>query len=83
MALEASESQATVEELDQIPALKLLAFFRDCDFRPAQENTEILGLPSLDTSVMISMSPSLKGAAQLDSDDGERWLSYWKGIGYI
>ncbi|KAJ7625844.1 acetyl-CoA synthetase-like protein, partial [Roridomyces roridus] len=69
------ESGATVEDLEDIPALKLLGFL----------NTPMTGEGDVgfDTTKAQELSRSIRVLAPLEGDDVRRWMKYWQGKKFI
>ncbi|KAL0565697.1 hypothetical protein V5O48_016323 [Marasmius crinis-equi] len=81
-AIEESESRYTSspELLSQIPASKILDYFRE---RSSKAGAEVPGYPSLDTRICRTLSSRLGDAPQFERKEAERWLKYWRKIGFI
>ncbi|KAI0050783.1 acetyl-CoA synthetase-like protein [Auriscalpium vulgare] len=65
-------SSADPDTLARIPALKVIDFF-----------TNLRAAPDFRTEKAVRASTNLKEAKRLSSEDVERWLSYWRGTGFI
>ena len=64
------------------PALKILQFFKDA---AGGTSSEAMGIPALDVMQARGAAPALgkESLPQLGAEDAERWLKYWKGIGFL
>ncbi|PCH33942.1 acetyl-CoA synthetase-like protein [Wolfiporia cocos MD-104 SS10] len=70
------------DNLDAVPALKLLDFFRNL----AQANpsgTEMGGLPLFKTDNAQSASTTLRGLRPLERGDVSAWVRYWRSKQFI
>lgn len=82
-SLEQLEGHANVTDIDEIPALKILPFFKHRPTEDLPSHAEAFGLPTLSTEVAVGFSKTLNSAPPLVRDDALRWLAYWQGVGYI
>ncbi|KZT66300.1 acetyl-CoA synthetase-like protein [Daedalea quercina L-15889] len=79
-----TEKHLSMEILQEVPALRLLPFFRALGQGQRGEGNA-LGFPKLDTSNAVAASPTLAdlGVAQVTPDVVERWLDSWRKNGYV
>jgi hypothetical protein len=70
-------------QLAELPALKILDFLRDSGCRNANADTEVLGLPLLDTSTSRALSPTLCRVPKFEDADAEKWLAFWNSVGFL
>uniref|UniRef100_A0A0W0G571 Putative acetyl-CoA synthetase-like protein n=1 Tax=Moniliophthora roreri TaxID=221103 RepID=A0A0W0G571_MONRR len=84
-AVEGFEGKCTSspEHLSQIPALKILHFFREDSRFNAQAHTNVLGFASLDTAVAESVSPTLRNVPRMGTVDADKWLKFWRSVHFI
>ena len=75
-----SLANLTPEQLAQIPASKILDFLRQ---RSPKGGMEVPGFPPLDTSISQSLSLGLSSAPRFEAKDAEKWLGYWRRIGFM
>ncbi|GJE93533.1 acetyl-CoA synthetase-like protein [Phanerochaete sordida] len=80
LLLRASDG-AGADDIRQNPALKLLDFFEGATKHA--DAPEAMGLPLMDVSVAVTVSPSLRDAPTLVAEDALRWLRYWKQVRFI
>lgn len=67
---------------DDIPALKLLQFFRN-GIRSEEEGKEPIGIPTLDCTEAQRASTHLRDAKPIQTEDVLSWLQYWSRIGFL
>ncbi|KAK0223926.1 acetyl-CoA synthetase-like protein [Armillaria fumosa] len=67
---------------DDIPALKLLQFFRN-GTRSEEEGKEPIGIPTLDCTEAQRASTHLRNAKPIQREDVLSWLQYWSRIGFL
>ncbi|KAG7442861.1 acetyl-CoA synthetase-like protein [Guyanagaster necrorhizus] len=67
---------------DDIPALKLLQFFRN-GIRSEEEGKEPIGIPAIDCSVAERASTHLRNAKSIQKEDVLSWLQYWTSAGFL
>lgn len=65
-----------------IPALKLLQFFRN-GIRSEEERKEPIGIPTLDCTEAQRASTHLRNAKPIQREDVLSWLQYWSRIGFL
>jgi hypothetical protein len=82
-SLEHVEARAVVTDIDDIPALKILPFFRLHKVGELPKHSEVFGLPTLSTQVSTQYSRSLASASPLNATDAVLWLRYWSGLGFL
>ncbi|KII85651.1 hypothetical protein PLICRDRAFT_44986 [Plicaturopsis crispa FD-325 SS-3] len=86
--LEERAKNASEEDIQRIPAIKLLEFFRALSSADAlvrtggQTNVEACGIPTLSTDKMQGISPAIASARSLGKEDARAWVRYWttKGL---
>lgn len=69
-------------DLESIPALKLLDFFEEValHLNPA---THAMVATEVSVKQAVAGSQALATAKALTPEDAERWLSYWSGLGLL
>ncbi|SJL10486.1 uncharacterized protein ARMOST_13872 [Armillaria ostoyae] len=67
---------------DDIPALKLLQFFRN-GIRSEEEGKEPIGIPTLDCTEAKRASTHLRNAKPIQTEDVLSWLQYWSRVGFL
>ncbi|KAK7042179.1 Non-canonical non-ribosomal peptide synthetase FUB8 [Favolaschia claudopus] len=77
--LEASEARG-VEEL---PALKLLEFFRNLNGLTGRSSDEELAGPSFSCEKAQSLSSAMRMAPPITQQHVESWVSYWSDSGFL
>ncbi|KAF5351577.1 hypothetical protein D9758_007202 [Tetrapyrgos nigripes] len=67
------------------PALRLLDFFQAKAASVDKADAGLLGFPSLSSARALECSQSLRDLVhrQLDSKDVEKWIAYWRKIGFL
>ena len=77
-------NDAEVEAMRDIPALRLLPFFRSVSTH-AKGSTTGLGIRQLDSEVSRRLSKTLADpdVPQLGEKDVKGWLEYWRGVGFL
>ncbi|KAJ3532134.1 hypothetical protein NM688_g7468 [Phlebia brevispora] len=83
---EGLSADSEVEMMRQNPALKILDFFGNG--LPSKDGTvplESLGLPALDMTEALKVAPSLapESLPLLSGGDANKWISYWKKVGFL
>ncbi|KAG6885392.1 putative NRPS-like protein biosynthetic cluster [Termitomyces sp. T159_Od127] len=86
--LEEHAENATAGTWANIPAIKLLEFFRsyaNADVIESTAHHEAGGLPSLSTEKVqrISRFMSPEKLPQIGDDDAKLWVSYWHSVGFL
>ncbi|KAG6902725.1 hypothetical protein C0995_012389 [Termitomyces sp. Mi166 len=86
--LEERAENATAGTWTDIPAIKLLEFFRryaNADANDSSIQSEAGGLPNLSTEKVqqISRFMSPEKLQQIGDDDAKLWVSYWHSIGFL
>jgi thioester reductase-like protein len=87
--LEAHASNASEEVLKDIPAIKLLDFFRGTALmdqatrEQGVQDVEAVGMTPLSTEKIQSISETMKNLPLLDQSDALMWVKYWKGVGFF
>ncbi|KAF8901178.1 acetyl-CoA synthetase-like protein [Gymnopilus junonius] len=87
--LEARSADASEKDFQELPALKLLEFFRhmmqaDIDMQKQGVNqAETGGLTNLSTEKVQTLSSTMKNLPLLDESDAQKWVQYWKGVGFF
>ncbi|KAK0205437.1 acetyl-CoA synthetase-like protein [Desarmillaria ectypa] len=67
---------------DDIPALKLLQFFRN-GIRSEEEGKEPIGIPAIDCREAEQVSTHLQNAKPIQTEDVLSWLQYWTRVGFL
>ena len=78
--LQKLEDQLTVPDCD-LHALRLLNMYRNIKLEWGFETEATLANVANENSK--NGSPSLGNAAQLTTEDADRWMNYWRSIGFI
>ncbi|TFK33802.1 acetyl-CoA synthetase-like protein [Crucibulum laeve] len=87
--LENHARNASQEDLKHIPAIKLLDFFRnmakaeDDILKEGRIDSESGGLAILRTNKMQSISSTLEELLPICAEDAQRWVAYWKSVGFF
>ncbi|KAH7912704.1 acetyl-CoA synthetase-like protein [Hygrophoropsis aurantiaca] len=74
---------ATKQDLDRIPALKLIEYFRklarsNIEIRASGlMNVEVGGLAAFATDKAQSISPSMRELSPISKGEAEKWVRYW------
>ncbi|KAJ3509565.1 hypothetical protein NLJ89_g5155 [Agrocybe chaxingu] len=85
--LEAKSQEAGEKEINDIPAIKLLDFFRtmaqvDVDLRQrGNEKVESGGSSTFSTAKIQGISSTIKGLPPISHSDVALWIKYWKTAG--
>ncbi|KAK0189809.1 putative aminoadipate reductase [Armillaria mellea] len=83
--LESQSQMASSEDIQRIPALKLLAFFREMiqgdDGR--DDDQESGGLPRFSTLKAEKHSSTMFNVKSIGSEEVEGWVRYWKEVGFL
>ncbi|KZP33250.1 putative nonribosomal peptide synthetase [Athelia psychrophila] len=88
-ALERRSRVADEQGTADIPAIKILEFFRGMALADAADrnynraNVEAGGMSSLSTAVCQAASPALREAKPINSEDAELWVRYWVSKGFF
>ncbi|KZT70000.1 acetyl-CoA synthetase-like protein [Daedalea quercina L-15889] len=83
--LEAVVENASASDLERIPGVKLVEYFRalvSSEDR-AVEDFEAGGLPLFETGGACRVSKTLAGLPPLSGQDARAWVRYWKNIGFL
>ncbi|KAG7447195.1 acetyl-CoA synthetase-like protein [Guyanagaster necrorhizus] len=83
--LETRSQTASSEDMQQIPALKLLAFFREMiqGGDGSDSDQESGGLPRFSTSKAEKYSSTMLNVKPIGSEEVEGWVQYWKEVGFL
>ncbi|KAK0201032.1 putative aminoadipate reductase [Desarmillaria ectypa] len=83
--LESRSQTASSEDIQRIPALKLLAFFREMiqGDNGNDSDQESGGLPRFSTSKAEKCSPTMFNVKSIGSEEVEGWIGYWKQVGFL
>ncbi|KAF7794887.1 hypothetical protein EIP86_006030 [Pleurotus ostreatoroseus] len=88
--LEEVATQETSQEVfEQIPAIKILTFFRALNVfserarTVPEEEIEAGGAAPFDTELLRKFSSSVRGLSALDGAYAEKWMGYWKQVGFL
>ncbi|KAF9044199.1 putative aminoadipate reductase [Panaeolus papilionaceus] len=86
--LEMRVSKATTELIDQIPAIKLIDFFRglklSLDTAPAMKGVrEATGGPMFSTKAAQKISEEIACLTPPSEHDAMLWIGYWQSTGFI
>ncbi|KAK0463067.1 putative aminoadipate reductase [Desarmillaria tabescens] len=83
--LESRSQTASSEDIQRIPALKLLAFFREMiqGDDSSVDDQESGGLPRFSTSKAKKCSSTMFNVKSIGSEEVEGWVRYWKEVGFI
>ncbi|KAL6302718.1 hypothetical protein BKA93DRAFT_736353 [Sparassis latifolia] len=87
--LESTAEDASAKDLDNIPAIKLLEYFRSLTAfenhaKDAKEGEiEVGGLPVFETAKAQSISPALDSLQPLGEEDAKAWIRYWRSKKFI
>jgi hypothetical protein len=71
------------------PAVKLLDFFRftsEVDVsisQGAKVAGELGGLATFSTDKVQAISQTMRSLSEVGRADAQRWVKYWKGVGFI
>lgn len=68
------------KSFDEVPALRLIDFFRAAKMSPDREP---IGLTRLASEKAQAASKVLREAEKVGEKDVERWLSYWQKSGFL
>ncbi|KAF4582493.1 putative NRPS-like protein biosynthetic cluster [Pleurotus pulmonarius] len=81
----AADRKNHADDLRQLPALKILAFFQHVVLSDEhlQDTQESGGFPAFETKRACQISPMLRDAKQLDKVDASRWVGYWINEGLL
>lgn len=74
--------ESEVELMRQVPALKLLDFYRGSIHQFDKPGTEAMGLPLLSTTNAVKNSTTLADIdlPAIGAEDARKWLDYWRLI---
>ncbi|TFK74161.1 acetyl-CoA synthetase-like protein [Pluteus cervinus] len=83
--LERRSADKSEQNFRKLPAIKLLPFYRQMaqsgtDVGPEDESG---GIPQLTLEKSCRISPTLRDLKPLTKKDAERWVEYWKAVGYM
>ncbi|TFK59329.1 putative aminoadipate reductase [Pluteus cervinus] len=83
--LERRSADKSEENFKKLPGIKLLPFYRQmahggADVGPEDETG---GVPKLALEKSCEISPTLRDLKPLTKEDAERWIEYWKSVGYL
>ncbi|KAK0469076.1 acetyl-CoA synthetase-like protein [Desarmillaria tabescens] len=67
---------------NDIPALKLLQFFRS-GIRSEEEGKEPIGIPAIECTEAERASTHLRNAKSIQTEDVLSWLQYWTRVGFL
>ncbi|KZP17473.1 putative aminoadipate reductase [Athelia psychrophila] len=86
--LERRSKGADADEMEKIPAIKLLEFFRgisaaDEAMRKSGRTDHEGGMASLSTSKSQSASKTMAEVQPIGVDDSQRWVDYWISKGFF
>lgn len=83
--LESQSQMASSEDIHRIPALKLLAFFREMiqGDDGSDDDQESGGLPRFSTSKAEKRSSTMFNVKSIGSEEVDGWVRYWKGVGFL
>ncbi|KAF7330079.1 Acetyl-CoA synthetase-like protein [Mycena kentingensis (nom. inval.)] len=74
--VEASAADATAEDLERIPAMKLAELLKD--LLDGQGST-----PQFEMGHVTQVSPTLATLEQLNEKDAGMWMKYWRAVKYL
>ncbi|KAK0478796.1 putative aminoadipate reductase [Armillaria novae-zelandiae] len=83
--LESQSQMTSSEDIHRIPALKLLAFFREMiqGDDGSDDDQESGGLPRFSTSKAEKHSSTMFNVKSIGSEEVEGWVRYWKEVGFL
>ncbi|KAI0085165.1 hypothetical protein BDY19DRAFT_909277 [Irpex rosettiformis] len=81
--LEAHDGETSAKTLQDIPALKLLEFFRSFSRETNAVSVEAGGLPVFSTTELQNKSETALAILPLQSNHARAWIRYWKGLGFL
>lgn len=83
--LESQSQMTSSEDIHRIPALKLLAFFREMiqGDDGNDDDQESGGLPRFSTSKAEKHSSTMFNVKSIGSEEVEGWVRYWKEVGFL
>lgn len=70
-----------VEAAQENPGLKLLEFFRQANVNV--ESAEAMGIPKLDMTVALTVSPYLREMGELEKASMQVWVKHWRESGLL
>ena len=81
---EGLSADGEVEAMKENPALKIVDFFREMGAAQGVRGSQGIDI-TLDTSEAERVAPSLSAERlpQLSGEDVDRWVGYWKGVGFL
>jgi thioester reductase-like protein len=88
-ALEGRAKAADLHDLNSIPAIKLLDFFRmlssaDAVVRESgRKDMQVGGLAAFSTDKSQAASPTINDLPLVSADDAQRWVGYWSAKGFF
>lgn len=71
------------------PAVKLLEFFRFTSevnvpvSQGSKDASEVGGLATFSTDKVQAISETMRTLCEVERRDAQRWVKYWKGVGFI
>ncbi|EPQ49802.1 hypothetical protein GLOTRDRAFT_141659 [Gloeophyllum trabeum ATCC 11539] len=78
-----SHAHVAVAQATGNPALRNMDFFRGAEKTSTDRELEAMGFPRLVVEVAKREAPSLQKVTALGADDVDRWLSYWRAVGFL
>ncbi|KAF4610030.1 hypothetical protein D9613_010647 [Agrocybe pediades] len=90
--LEEKASGTSEGDLSDIPAIKLLDFFRGTAYKDKAlqlergllvNDVEVGGLATFSTDKIRAVSETMRYLPSLGQNDADMWVKYWKGVGFI
>ncbi|KAF8649496.1 hypothetical protein AX16_005765 [Volvariella volvacea WC 439] len=83
--LEERAISATDEVFESVPAIKLKDFYKSfADTKYAYpDKEESGGFATFETKKAQAASPAINDLKRLEREDAERWINYWKEVGYF
>ncbi|TFK74139.1 putative aminoadipate reductase [Pluteus cervinus] len=83
--LERRSADKSEENFKKLPGIKLLPFYRQIAHGGADVGLEdeTGGTPKLALEKSCKISPTLRDLKPLTKKDAERWVEYWKSVGYL
>ena len=78
-------SESTSKMIDNLPALRILDFFQKANTHRDGTEFEIMGLPNLSSAIAQTHMRTLSEQylPQLNSEDVERWVQFWRKMRYL
>jgi len=78
-----NKSSTDIPNLTKNPSLALLEFFQSRTGFADKAGVELFGAASLSSRHAVEGSEALRNSSQLNSKDAERWVGYWRKIGFL